>query len=71
MFPYIGHEFVAALLESPARRPDSVLMRHPSKRHDGMSTRPSVLKEREEQAITKPMKSHIGQMESDWTCECA
>jgi hypothetical protein len=82
MFPYIGHEFIAALLESPARKPDSVLMRRPSKRHDGMSTRPSLLgfyarymealkahwnayffKQREEQATTKPMKSHISQRE--------
>jgi hypothetical protein len=82
MFPYIGHEFIAALLESPARKPDSFLMRRPSKRHDGMSTGPSLLafcarhgkvlkahwsayffKQREEQASTKPVKSHISQME--------
>ena len=43
MFPYIGHEFIAALLESPARKADSVPMRRPSKRHDGMSTRASLL----------------------------
>jgi hypothetical protein len=43
MFPYIGHEFIAALLDSPARKPDGLLMRRPSKRHDGMSTRHSVL----------------------------
>jgi hypothetical protein len=42
MFPYIGHEFIAALLERPAKKPDSVLMRRPSKRHDGTSTRPSL-----------------------------
>jgi hypothetical protein len=82
MFPYIGHEFIAALLESPARKPDSVHMRRPSKRHDDMSTRPSLLafcarhmevlkahansyffKQREEQATTKPVKSHISQMD--------
>jgi hypothetical protein len=82
MFPYIDHEFIAALLESPERKPDSVLMRRPSKRHDGMSTRPSLLAfyarhmevlkahwnayfftQREEQATTKPVKSHISQME--------
>lgn len=82
MFPYIGHEFIAALLESPARKPDSLLMRRPSKRHDGTSTRHSLLafyarhmevlkahwnahvfKQREEQATTKPVKSHISQLE--------
>jgi hypothetical protein len=82
MFPYIGHEFIAALMERPARRPGGVLTRRPTKRHDGMSTRPSFLafcarhmevlkvhwnaysfKQREEQATTKPVKSHISQME--------
>jgi uncharacterized protein (TIGR02118 family) len=42
VFPFIGHEYVAALLETPAKKPDSARMHGPSKEHEAMATRPAL-----------------------------
>jgi hypothetical protein len=42
MFPLIGAEYVAALLERPAKNPDSARMHGPSRGHEAMATRPGT-----------------------------
>jgi uncharacterized protein (TIGR02118 family) len=43
VLPFIGPEYVAALLESPAKKPDSALLNRPSKGHEGIAISPSRL----------------------------
>ena len=43
MFPHIGPEFVAALMEQPAKKTERALTRPKPKRHAAVAIRPSLL----------------------------
>jgi hypothetical protein len=43
MFPHIGPEFVAALMEQPAKKTERALTRPKPKRDAAVATRPSLL----------------------------
>jgi hypothetical protein len=43
MFPHIGPEFVAALMEQPAKKTERALTRPKRKRRAAAATRPSLL----------------------------
>jgi hypothetical protein len=43
MFPHIGPEFVAALMEQPAKKTERALTQPKPKRHAAVATKPSLL----------------------------